>query len=59
VEREVKDIREPFKSTPSFISASRNGRSAKGSTLRRWIVATTPAVVRPQSRNLCKACRIG
>jgi hypothetical protein len=42
VEREVKDIREPSKSTPGFISESRNRRSAKGSTLRRWIAATTP-----------------
>jgi hypothetical protein len=59
VEREVEDIRKPSKSTPSFISESRNRRSAKGSTLWRWIAATTPAVVRPSSRNFYKACRIG
>jgi hypothetical protein len=34
VEREVEDIREPSRSTPGFISESRNRRSAKGSTLR-------------------------
>jgi hypothetical protein len=59
VEREVEDIREPSKLTPGFISESRNCRSAKGSTLRRWIAATTPAAVRPSSRNFCKARRIG
>jgi hypothetical protein len=59
VEREVEDIREPSESTPDFISASRNRRSTKGSTLRRWIVATTPVAVRPASRNFYKACRIG
>jgi hypothetical protein len=59
VERELEDIREPSKSTPGFISESRNRRSAKGSTLRRWIAATTPAAVRPSSHNFCKACRIG
>jgi hypothetical protein len=58
-EREVEDIREPSKLTPGFISTSRSRRSAKGSTLRRWIAATTPAAVRPPSRNFCKACRIG
>jgi hypothetical protein len=58
-EREVEDIREPSEATPCFISESRNRRSAKGSTLRRWIAATTPAAVRPSSRNFCKACRIG
>jgi hypothetical protein len=58
-EREVEDIRELSKSTPGSISESRNRRSAKGSTLRRWIVATTPAAVRPSSHNFCKACRIG
>jgi hypothetical protein len=58
-EREVEDIREPSKYTPSFISVSRNRRFAKGSTLRRWIAATIPAAVRPASRNFCKACRIG
>jgi phosphoribosylanthranilate isomerase len=59
VEREVEDIREPSKSTLGFISASRSRRSAKGSTLRRWIAAMTPAAVRPPSRNFYKACRIG
>jgi hypothetical protein len=59
VEREVEDIRESSESTPGFISATRNHRSAKGSTLRRWIAATTPAAVRPASRNFCKACIIG
>jgi hypothetical protein len=54
-EREVKDIREPSESTPGFISESRNCRSAKGSTLRRWIAATTPVAGRPSSRNFCKA----
>jgi hypothetical protein len=58
-EREVEDIREPSKSTLGFISESRNRRSARGSTLWRWIAATTPAAVRPSSRNFCKACRIG
>jgi hypothetical protein len=29
------------------------------STLRRWVAAMTPAVVRPPSRNLCKASRRG
>jgi hypothetical protein len=57
--REAEDICEPSKSTPDFISESGNRRSAKGSTLRRWIEATTPAAVRPPSRNFCKACRIG
>jgi hypothetical protein len=42
VERGVEDIRESSESTPGLISASRNRRSAKGSTLRRWIAATTP-----------------
>jgi hypothetical protein len=58
-EREVEDIREPSKLTPGFISESRNRRSAKGSTLRRWIAAMTPAAVRPSSRNFYKARRIG
>jgi hypothetical protein len=59
MEREVEDICEPSKSTPGFISESHNRRSAKGSTLRRWIAATTSAAVRPSSRNFCKARRIG
>jgi hypothetical protein len=58
-EREVEDISESFESTPGFISTSRNRCSAKGSTLRRWIVVTTPAAVRPGYCNFCKACRIG
>jgi hypothetical protein len=58
-EREVEDIREPSKLTLGFISASRNRRSTKGSTLRRWIAAMTLAAVKPSSRNFCKACRIG
>jgi hypothetical protein len=57
-EREAKDICEPSKSTLGFISESGNHRSAKGSTLQRWVV-TTPAAVRPPSRNLCKASRRG
>jgi hypothetical protein len=59
MEREVEDICETSKSTPGFIFASRNCRSAKGSTLRRWIATTTPTAVRPPSRNFCKAYRIG
>jgi hypothetical protein len=57
--REAKDVCEPSKSTPGFISESGNRRSAKGSTLRRWVAVTTPAAVRPPSRNLCKASRRG
>jgi hypothetical protein len=59
VEREVEDIREPSRSTPGFISESRNYRSAKGSTLRRCIAATTPAAVRPAACSFCKARRMG
>jgi hypothetical protein len=44
VEREAEDVCKPSKSTPAFISESGNRRSAKGSTLRRWMAATTPAV---------------
>jgi hypothetical protein len=58
VEREVEDIREPSKSTPGFIS-SRNRRSANGTTLRRWIAATTPAAVRPSVCNFYRAWRMG
>jgi hypothetical protein len=58
-EREAEDIYEPSKSTPSFISESCNRRSAKGSTLQRWMVATTPGAVSPSSLNFCKACRRG
>jgi hypothetical protein len=59
VERGVEDIREPSKSTPGFISKSRNRCSTNGSTLRRWIAATTPAVVRPLACNFCRARRMG
>jgi hypothetical protein len=59
VERGAEDICEPSKSTPGFISESGNRRSAKGSTLRRWMAATTPTAVSPPSRNLCKASRRG
>jgi hypothetical protein len=58
-EREAEDICEPSKSTPGFISESGNRRSAKGSTLRRWMAATTPAAVSPSSPNFCKASRRG
>jgi hypothetical protein len=47
VERGAEDICEPSKSTPGFISESGNRRSTKGSTLRRWMAATTPAAVSP------------
>jgi hypothetical protein len=50
---------EPSKSTPGFISESRNRNSANGSTLRRWIAATTPAAVRPSAWSFCKARRMG
>jgi hypothetical protein len=55
----VEDIREPSRSTPSFISESRSRRSANGSTLRQWIAATTPAAVRPSACNFCRARRMG
>jgi hypothetical protein len=58
VERGVEDIREPSKSTPGFISESRNRRSTNGSTLWRWIAATTPAAVRPSAWSFCRAWRI-
>jgi hypothetical protein len=57
-EREVEDIREPSKSTPGFISESRNRRSANGSTLRRWIAAMTPAAIRPSVYNFYRARRM-
>lgn len=44
-ERGAEDICEPYKSTPRFISESGNRRSAKDSTLQRWMAATTPAAV--------------
>jgi hypothetical protein len=51
VEREAEDICEP--------SESCNRRSAKGSTLRRWMAATTPAAVSLSSLNFYKASRRG
>jgi hypothetical protein len=54
----AEDICEPSKSTPGVISES-SRRSVKGSTLRRWMVATTPAAVSPPSRSSCKASRRG
>jgi hypothetical protein len=59
MERGVENIREPSKSTPGFISKSRNRRSANGSTLRRWIASTTPAAVRPSAWSFCRAQRMG
>jgi hypothetical protein len=59
VERGVEDIREPSKSTPGFISESLNCRSANGSTLWRWIAATTPAAVRHSACNFYRARRMG
>jgi hypothetical protein len=59
VERGVEDIREPSKSTSGFISESRNRRSANGSTLWRWIAATTPAAVRPSAWSFYRARRRG
>jgi hypothetical protein len=59
VERGAEDIREPSKSTPSFISESRNHRSANGSTLRRWIAAMTPVAVRPLAWSFCRAWKMG
>jgi hypothetical protein len=58
-ERGTEDICEPSKSTPGIISESSNRRSIKGSTLRRWMAATTPVVVSPPSRSSCKASRRG
>jgi hypothetical protein len=40
--RGTEDICEPSKSTPGVISESSSRRSVKGSTLRRWMAATTP-----------------
>jgi hypothetical protein len=51
------DICEPSRSTPSIISESGSRRSVKGSTLRRWMAATTPTAVSPPSRSSCKASR--
>jgi hypothetical protein len=57
--RGTEDICEPSKSTPGVISESSSHRSIKGSTLRRWMAATTPAAVSPPSRSSCKASRRG
>jgi hypothetical protein len=46
-ERVAEDVCEPSKSTPGFISESGNRRYAKGSTLWRWMAATTPTAVSP------------
>jgi hypothetical protein len=56
-ERGTEDICEPSKTTPGIISESGNRRSVKGSTLWRWMAATTPAAVSPPSRSSCKASR--
>jgi hypothetical protein len=58
-ERGTEDICEPSKSTPGIISESSNRRSVKGSTLRRWMAASTPTAVSPPSRSSCKASRRG
>jgi hypothetical protein len=57
--RGSEDIREPSKSASGVISQSGNHRSAKGSTLRRWMAAITPAAVSPPFRNASKALRRG
>jgi hypothetical protein len=53
----TEDICEPSRSTPGIVSESGSRRSVKGSTLRRWMAATTPAAVSPPSRSSCKASR--
>jgi hypothetical protein len=53
--RGSEDIREPSKSAFGVISQSDSRRSAKGSTLRRWMAAITPAAVSPPFRNASKA----
>jgi hypothetical protein len=58
-ERGTEDICEPSKSAPGIISKSSNRCSVKGSTLRRWMAATTPAALSPLSRSSCKASRRG
>jgi hypothetical protein len=55
----TEDICEPSKSTSGVISESGSRRSVKGSTLRRWMAAITPAAVSPPSRSSCKASRRG
>jgi hypothetical protein len=57
--RGTEDICEPSKSTPGAISESSSRRSVKGSTLWRWMAATTPMAVSPPSRSSCKASRRG
>jgi hypothetical protein len=44
---------------PGVISESSSHRSVKGSTLRRWMAATTPAAVSPPSRSSSKAFKRG
>ena len=44
---------------PGIISESGSRRSVKGSTLRRWMAATTPVAVSPPSRSTYKASRRG
>jgi hypothetical protein len=57
--RGTEDICEPSKPTPGIISESSSRRSIKGSTLRRWMAATTPVAVSPPSRSFSKASRRG
>jgi hypothetical protein len=57
--RGTEDVCEPSKPTPGVIFESSSRRSVKGSTLRRWMVATTPAAVSPPSCSSCKASRRG
>jgi hypothetical protein len=45
---------QPPASSPKAATAAANG-----STLRRWIAATTPAAVRPSACNFYKARRMG
>jgi hypothetical protein len=58
-ERGTEDICKLSKSTPGIIFESSNRRSVRGSTLRRWMAATTPVAVSPPSRSSCKASRRG
>jgi hypothetical protein len=57
--RGSEDIREPSKSASGVISQSGNRRSAKGSTLQRWMAAITPAAVSPPFRSASRALRRG
>jgi hypothetical protein len=59
VGRGTEDICEPSKPTPGVISESSSRRSVKGSTLQRWMAATTPAAVSPPSHSFSKASRRG